>query len=542
MPAFIHYAAANSLIVAALTLILIPVILAFRAVGKNADIPLRIGRWVARNYRVAILSLAAVLILALGLSVWALRAFPNSGDEYVYLFQADTLLAGRLWNPVDPLHKFFSFFHIFEKDGKWVGQYTPGWPLILAAGKFAAVPPYAVSPICAVALLLAAARLYETVGGPLAAAGGAVLLAFNAFFILNGASYFPHIATALFGTLFVLYGLRYLDKPTISSSVMVGATLGAVGIMRPYSAILFAAPFGVEWLLRRRYQLRTVPWIAIAGLPFFAGLLANNWAITGDPLVFVQHWGNPLERLGLHPRDALGDEFSLLDTSATALRRLEELAMWTSPMLLLLYLFAACEKIRSRTLRFYDFAFPMFVVGYILYPQVFLDDNRYGPRYYFEAYPILVLTIVSAVIPYLRSKPDKIGANVAGVALAAAVFSCLMFPIHLYENHRVVDERMVLYDLARDEKLTHAVVVLRSGTGIVARMAPLDLTRNGINVRDANVIYALSRSYSGWLLQTGQEADDSDLNLAELFAAFPDRDFYAFEEYGGQPTLRKLAH
>lgn len=41
--------------------------------------------------------IGTALILSL-LGVWDLRAFPNSGDEYSYLFGARTFLAGRLWN------------------------------------------------------------------------------------------------------------------------------------------------------------------------------------------------------------------------------------------------------------------------------------------------------------------------------------------------------------------------------------------------------------------------------------------------------------
>lgn len=541
MPIFFHFAAMNSLIGAALTLISIPLILALRSLSNAPEFSDRVVRWTTQNYRVTILSLIAIVILSLILSVWAARAFPNSGDEYTYLFQADTLLGGRLWNSLDPLHQYFSFWNIFEKDDKWVGSYTPGWPLIVACAKFIAIPAYAVSPICAVLLVLVAARLYGEAAGPLAAIVGIVLLAINPFFLLNGASYFPHISAALFGTIFTLYGLRYLDSPKISSALIVGSALGAVGTIRPYSAVLFAIPFGVEWLLRRHYDFKTVVWIVVAGLPFLAGLLAYNWAITGNPLLFVQHWGYPLIRLGIHPRDELGNELNLFDTSLITTQRLAEFALWTSPMLILLFLFAGYQKVISRTLRFYDFVFPMFVAGYVLFPQVALLDNRYGPRYYLEPYPILVLTIVSGLLPYLSSRLDRKASTVIGVGLAASIFACLMLPVYLIENRRVVDERMAPYDLVRDAKISHAVVVLQTGSGTIAPMEPMDLTRNGINVRDADVIFALSRTNGAWLEETGQDTDEESLNLIELLQAFPDRNFYAFErQESGQATLRKL--
>jgi hypothetical protein len=540
MPIFLHFAALNGLIGAGLTLISIPFILAIRSLSKISKFSDRVARWFAQNYRATILSFVVVVILWLILCVWAARAFPNSGDEYTYLFQADTLLDGRVWNHLDPLHQYFSFWNIFEKDDKWVGSYTPGWPLIVACAKFIAIPAYAVSPICAVLLVLVAARLYGEVAGPLATIVGTVLLAINPFFLLNGASYFPHIATAMFGAIFTLYGLRCLDSPKVSSALIVGSALGAAGTIRPYSAVLFAIPFGIEWLLRRHHY-KSVVWIAVAGLPFLVGLLAYNWAITGNPFLFVQHWGYPLIRLGLHPRDELGNELNLFDTSLVTAQRLAEFAMWTSPMLVLLFLFAGYQKAITRTLRFYDFVFPMFVAGYVLFPQAALLDNRYGPRYYLDPYPALVLTIVSGLAPYLSSKLDRKASTVIGVGLAASIFSCFMIPIYLIENRRVVDERMAPYDLVREAKISHAVVVLQTGSGTIAPMEPMDLARNGINVRDADVIFALSRTNGAWLEETGQEAEEGSLKLTKLLQAFPDRNFYVFEQQkGGQPMLRKL--
>ena len=541
MPVSLHYGVTNSLVTAALTLLSVPIIFSLGWLGTKKAFPHRVVDWLARNYRVAISLLMVAALAALVLCVWALRAFPNSGDEYVYLFQADTLLSGRLWNSLDPLHQYFSFSHIIEKDGKWVGIYTPGWPLILAGAKLIAIPPYAVSPICAVLLVLVSGRLYREVAKAPAAAIGTALLVLNAFFLMNGASYFAHIATALFGALFVLYGLRYLKNPTVLSSLIVGAALGAVGVIRPFSAILFAVPFVCELLLRGRYHFKTLVWILLAGLPFAVGLLAYNWLITGSPFLFVQHWGYPLEKIGIFPRDWWGNEFTLLDTSSAAIQRLVELTIWTSPFLIVLYLLAGYQKVMSRTLGFYDFIFPMFVVGYMLFPAVVLIDNRYGPRYYFEAFPFLILTIVSGLLPYLTSKSDKISATAFGLVLAALTLACFMIPIHLDENHRVVDERMGLYDAARREKISHAVVILRTNSGRIAPMVPMDLTRNGINIRDADIIFALSKTYSTWLRATGQGTEGGALDLAELMQAFPDRSFYVFEQQkDGQAMLRKL--
>jgi hypothetical protein len=113
--------------------------------------------------------------------VWALRAFPNSADEYVFLFEADAFLAGRLWNPLPPLHEFFLFLHISELDGKWVALYPYGWPLLLAGARLFDLPFWLVRPLAGIVLLLAVFKLgqrhYGRLGGILALS----LVAFSPF-------------------------------------------------------------------------------------------------------------------------------------------------------------------------------------------------------------------------------------------------------------------------------------------------------------------------------------------------------------------------
>jgi len=422
--------------------------------------------------------------------------------------------------------------------------------LVIAGAKMIGVPHYAVSPICATLLVLVFARLCRDVAGPLGAVVGAALLAVNSFFLLNGASYYSHIPTALFATLYVLYGLRYLDSPSRWSALIAGGALGAVGITRPYSAILFALPFAAEVFIRSRREDRSMTiWFIVGGLPFLIGLMAYNFAITGDPFLVVTHWGYPLGKLGFHSRDVDGThEANLLDTSVMALARMGELAEWTAPLIVYLYAFATFEKFSARTFRFYDFIFPTFIAGYLLFPT--MGGDRYGPRYYFEAYPFLILTIVTAMTPYLRSSTELIKTRILSYALAMqVVLACIIAPIHLYNYHRIVNGRMELYDAVRDEKLSHAVVVIRALSGSILPMPFMDLTRNGINPIEADVIYAIDKPDSWWLYATGHdhEAAKSDQksseelvhakSLEELVHAFPDRTFYEFTQSG----LHRLA-
>ena len=76
-----------------------------------------------------------------------LEHFPNSGDEYGYLYQADTLLAGRFSNTPHPLQPFFMTSHILERGGRLFGVFPPGWPLIVAGAIRVGLPAWLLNPL-----------------------------------------------------------------------------------------------------------------------------------------------------------------------------------------------------------------------------------------------------------------------------------------------------------------------------------------------------------------------------------------------------------
>ncbi|TDH61668.1 hypothetical protein E2C06_15180 [Dankookia rubra] len=61
------------------------------------------------------------------LSVAAVSVWPFSADEYGYVYLADTLLRGRLWNAPLPVAEILDLPYIAARDGKVANQYPPGW-------------------------------------------------------------------------------------------------------------------------------------------------------------------------------------------------------------------------------------------------------------------------------------------------------------------------------------------------------------------------------------------------------------------------------
>lgn len=461
---------------------------------RNATSELRFLWWLpipAVGVRTAAFLIIGILFAASLLLVWVLRAFPNSADEYGYIYEAETFLAGRLWNPLPPHHEFFSFLHIFEKDGKWVSEYPPGWSIVLAAGRLLYLPYWLVCPIVGAVLLLAVWKLGQRQNGSLGGILAVLLVGCSPFFLFNAASYFNVVPSATMGILFCWAMLEFLDRPSVSNALCAGAALGMVGLIRSYDAVVFAIPFAIQFLrVARRPHYALALWIIAAGLPFLAVLLLSQLAITGSALTPVTTWGYPKFKLGLFPSYENGHQTTPLMQLSFAVFNMIDLARWTSWMLVIGYVAAFIWKYQTRQLRLLDFIFPWVVAAYLLY--VGLGGNRYGPRMYIIGYPFLVLTIVSLLTPVLENKSEPKRAVFAGTLLSAHFATCISVTVVFAFFFRdVVNARMNMYDQVRGQTLHNAVVIVRSGGGAYLPFTPKDLTRNGIAIGDQDVIYAL---------------------------------------------------
>jgi hypothetical protein len=473
-------------------------------------------------WRAAVVLLVLVGGLGALLAVWILRGFANSGDEYGYLFEAQTFLAGRLWLPLEPGQEFFSFFHIIERDGKLVSHFPPGWPAILAAFHAIGLPFWLVNPLLGIFLLLGLAKFCDREHGPLAGLAALAMVAITPFFLFNAGSYFNHISAALCGLSFCYFGRSFLDRPSWRPAAIAGAALGLLGTIRPFEVLFFAAPFAGELLLKGgwRHYFR-LPVVALAGLPFLAALLYVNQAITGDPLLLAQSWGNPLMHLGLYPVDEDGQHYyTPLSSALVAGHGMGELAKWTSPIFVLACVPAFVLKWRRHKLRFHDFVFPAGMLAYFLFYDA--GGNRYGPRYYFDAWPLLVATVAWAFAELFEKHGGRRD-NAAALGLLAAhiVTGIAAFMVLAVVMRTVVDQRMDLYDAVERADIHHAVVIVQSGTGVLIPMVIADLLRNGIT-RTGDVLYAKSLP--------GRDS--------ELRSLYPDRRFYAYERAADETSGR----
>jgi len=241
-------------------------------------------------------------------------------------------------------------------------------------------------------------------------------------------------------------------------------------------------------------------WFTLGGAPFLAALLAFNAAVTSHPLLAVQN------SRGAEPLGAPSAK-----TIRLTMWHLTRLYLWTSPVLMFGFIIAFVTALRRRRVDFSDWIMPLTIIFFLLYGG--FGGNQYGPRYYFEAWPFAVLTILKVIDPVLFGpKRDARAAWVCSALIASLLFAIAYLPVRLEREHRVVLERQDVYRQVEAAGLDNALVIIASYVGVSRPMPPRDLVRNGLHVGEQKVIYAL----------------DLGARNAKLRAQFPGRSVYVY--------------
>ena len=453
------------------------------------------------SFRIHLALAGGALCGLLFVAGWVLDGFPNSGDEYAFVLQATTYAQGQLWVQAPPLMEAFQLWHFIAKNGIWIGQYQPGWPLLLTPAVWLGLPLWVVNPVLGVALLLAVFALARQQASSQAGWIAVVAIACSAFFVLNAASYFSHVATALWGVFFALFGSRYLQTGEVRTAAAAGLFIGIVGFTRAFNAIILLTPFVATLVLTKNRRSGLI-WLTLGGAPFLMALLVFNHAVTGDALTMVSQWLGKEQRIIVLPNE---------DMIRLMIFRLKDLAAWTSPLLPIAYAFSFLYLGVRRWFSFGDLIPLLTVFAFVLYPGS--GGSQYGPRYYFEAFPFAVITITKALdrLQFLQNGSLRLPL-VASLLLSYLACQAGYLAPRLKLEHDVVAQRQDLF--VKSRTLFKAVVLVASDTGIIRPMAPSDLVRNGLLPSNRSVIYA----------------HDLNEKNEELRRIFPDRQVYRYKD------------
>lgn len=461
--------------------------------------------------------IGALVCATILVAQFILLAFPNSGDEYGYLFVADTLLHGRLWNQAyqPDLRDVLETFYIGGHGDQRLSQYAPGWPAILLSFESAGIPQIANAFIGAIAafFMLQALRCFPIPRGIKLAA---LLLGIAApFTLFNDASFFSHPLTAATLLAIIWLDLRDSVQPSLWNRAGIGAAFSLLLTTRLEVCLIAAALFAVDGLCRHRYRLLrwALPGV-VAAAPLILLLLVYDAAITGSPFTTTIAWVSPQIGLGL---GAAGQ-----DGPHSALRGLLHTVIWfaswqdfAAVLLIPLYFVALWHRVTARTLRWFDLLWPALVVLFFFFP-----DNggfQYGPRYWYAGHAVMPLTLAAGLpregefwrVWRCRLNPLRLAvaqlASFGGFSIAFAAF------LHAQTVNRLAPFRLAL-------TATAPALVLMSDVDrryvswqdLPYAMLAKDYTRNGVGPLGPTII----------------AIDRGDQRTALLCAQMPDRAIY----------------
>jgi hypothetical protein len=452
-----------------------------------AAVALSVARRAWVRHIPAVVAIAATFFGTVALAYTAAGIWPNSADEYGYLYVARTLLHWRTYNPPPPVPELFDFYWIGIRDGKMASQFPPGWPVVLLPFVAMHIAPLA-NPLLTLALgVLLLACLRQLKAPPPTSSSLVALIMLSPFTLFNGASLFNHMQAAVAVMAICWLELRDEGNESIWNKLLIGFFLSIALVTRPEVAAITAVVLGIDYLVRRRLRaFRTLPPLIAGALPVTALWLAYNYSITGNALLPTYLWAEPgLVRLGVPSLRGLIYPQANLATS---------LLRFTSATLLLLYLFALWTRLRSGAVRFYDLLFPANVIFFVFNPNWF--GHQYGPRYWFFAWPTIALTIGSTLSTrsLFAEHDDFVGIfqwrvhlpTLAAVQLVGYLSFAVVFAAVLRDY---VDARRVVYTTPVPRQ---PAVVLVPNRAI--RLSPwqtrpfvaraMDFTRNGFGYND----------------------------------------------------------
>jgi hypothetical protein len=446
-------------------------------------------------------TLIVFAVVTVFVAVFGLRMFPNSADEYAYLFQAEDLASGKFWSEVHPLSDFFDFHHIAQKDGKWISRFPPGWPVLLAGAYVVGIPPFLINVILGVLALWFLFKLVAKIYDERIAIWSMVAVAATGYYIFNSASYFSHTSSFLHVVCAMYFTYRYYDKRQAGFAILAGVFVGLLALTRPYTAVIIFAPFYLYIIATYKWNsLKPILLIAAGATPIMVFLFWYNYRTTGNVILPVTVWAYDDEALGFvkdhTPMQGLKHIF----------KRFAMFLYWASPHLLILYILLLFSRLRdARNILQHpeDYYFILLVLGYFFYYEY--GGNQYGPRFYFEGFPFLVVFIVAKV---LRQKLNWGRA----VFLTGLLYALIKIPFITAREHVVVNERMDIYDKVAKAGLSNAVVFVGSSTGVIRPMYKANLNRNDKKYQN-DVLYAL---------------DLEEKNVL-LMKYYPERKFYMYK-------------
>ncbi len=456
--------------------------------------------WCLRHRRLLLLVGAPAFASCLAaIGRFVLQDFPNSGDEYAYLYEAATFAQGRLWNQAPAAPEFFALNYIVIAEDRAYSSFPIGWPLLLTLAAWLRVPVWMVNPILGTLSLILTAylgtRLHNARVGMLAAA----IVAVSGFFLFNAASYFSHTFCSALLLAAACVAVRR-DRFSWWVPVVVGCFVGWAVLARYFTAVVCSVPVTLLLFRHGAPVVRTLALVALGGLPWILLLASYNLQMNGSP------W--QLTTLPTTVGLWFAPKFAMRGADILSTQMLR-FVLWTPPSLLFIYIYCLARA-EARVRRGLIDWMPVLMAA-ALYCYIERGGNQYGPRFYYETFPFLAVFTAANLFGERAFSEKSSGQRRAFALMAVSIAAVpVSFAIHVFIEHRIIAERRDPYVQAAG--LRDAIVLIDGRVGTTRSMGPLDLTRNGIE-------------HTGRVLYGVDLGDDAN---CRVLTAYPDRQLYRY--------------
>jgi 4-amino-4-deoxy-L-arabinose transferase-like glycosyltransferase len=356
------------------------------------------------------------------------QRMPHIVDETSHVYQAKLLASGRTHIDTPPIPEAFQFGSspfVIDFDGRWASFYPFGHPVVLAIGEVVGAS-WLVGPLMAAVAALLVFLLGRHLYGAPAGLCASAFMAVSPFVLMQASSYMSHTTAAVY-LLVALAAWWVPRRHPLPWSALSGFALGMLFNTRPLTALLLLPWFGlllaadmIPAARRRSAALRAAGFV-VGGAVTLALYFAYNLSVTGS-------WANGYNA-GDHASPSLGfggehsvalgieNHQALLGTLIASLYGLPAL-IGLVPLLLPFVL---------GTRRLVDWwlvgASLTVMAGWILYD---FSGIAYGPRYWFEIVPLLMLLTCRGAVLLGERLVDFVSRSISVTRDPAQIASALV--------------------------------------------------------------------------------------------------------------------
>ena len=464
-----------------------------------------------------------VFLIANLISYLVLEHFPRDVDNVARLFQARTFASGRLYVEAPAVPNAFSVANVVIKDGRIYSKYAPGSSLVYALWLFILRIHWGVNPFLGALMLIILYYTFRMWYDEQTVRLTLILLCLSPFFIFMTSSFHSHLPCLFFLSAFLLCLSLGFRTGKWHQFILAGLWLGMAFITRPYTALLISLPFLAWCFIRRgfREMIRRLLLLSVGFAIPLGFLLYYNNALTGHPLRFPFLVANPDEKIGFGhightPLRGVKNTLEML-----SLLKLN-LFGWPCCFLFAVLLIFLGKKHKWDVIALAGVL--CLIVGYGFYHWI---DFSFGPRFYFEMLPLLVLLCARGMTKfpeYIRKR------GIRGICLESFVYWFVMisflFAFVFYippltrmyhrDYNQIVNTRVA--SLAGENQIHNALVFMRDLEGY--NFYASGFLANSLDFQ-GDVVYAIDG---------GQEQNQS------VISAYPGRDVFFFEFDRSQRT------